>query len=76
MHTKLKTIVILGFLVIIIPFFGIPIAWKEWVLALIGVAIVVLAVLLRRGLPHNAPTGERVYVENIHEQHTETSSEL
>lgn len=41
------TLIILGILVMITPFLGLPWAWKSYILVLIGIGIALLALMLR-----------------------------
>jgi hypothetical protein len=67
LRTKLKTVALLGFLTIIVPFFGIPLLWKQWALALLGLGIIWCAVLLLLRLPRQDDNkGMPVYAENGH----------
>jgi type IV secretory pathway TrbD component len=76
MRSSLKTLIILGILVALLPFFGIPISWKEWIIALLGAAIVVLAVRVRRDMPKEGASEDRVYVENVGRPNREPSADL
>lgn len=76
MRSSLKTLIILGILVVLMPFFGIPISWKEWIIALLGVAIVVLGIRIRRDMPKEGASGDRVYVENVGQSNREPSADL
>ena len=64
MRSKIKTILILGLVVIVIPFLGIPLAWKQWILAIIGLAIMILAFVLRQALSRAPQMRQEVYTEN------------
>jgi len=47
---KISSIFVLGLFVALMPFSGFPIAWKNTLYILLGLAIVVLSVLIRREL--------------------------
>ncbi|MCI0619602.1 hypothetical protein L0Y40_01035 [Candidatus Wolfebacteria bacterium] len=64
MRTKLKTLALLGMLVVIVPFFGIPFSWKQWALVLIGLIITWLAYSLRPIPSRGESSTTPVYTEN------------
>lgn len=45
---KLRTLFWLGIVMVFLPFFGIPNTWKTAIAVLIGLALVMIAVSLRR----------------------------
>lgn len=70
-------IFVIGFLLIVIPFLGIPIVWKEYVLAGLGVLVFILGYQLRRSAYARSierESGERVgdaFVERVPQQHVD-----
>ena len=62
---KKRTIVFwLGIIVIITPFLGVPIKWKEYGLIVIGVLIVMLSLSFSRRGRHQPLRTDNAYVEN------------
>lgn len=62
---KKRTIVFwLGILVIITPFLGVPIQWKEYGLIVIGVLIVLLSLSFSRRGKNQFLRTDNAYVEN------------
>jgi hypothetical protein len=65
MKTKLKTLVILGVLVVVVPFFGIWSSWIKGFLVVIGLLVIWFALSLRSLLPREEADGTTpVYTEN------------
>jgi hypothetical protein len=46
--TRESFLVILGALVILSPFAGLPLSWLEWILPILGVIVIILGISLRR----------------------------
>ncbi len=62
---KRKTIIAwLGFLVVLTPFFAVPIQWKEYALIVFGVLIMVVSLSGSKRSTENRSTANTTYVEN------------
>jgi uncharacterized membrane protein len=48
--SKETIVFISGILLIIVPFLGVPLAWREYVIAALGVLLTFIGYALRRGL--------------------------
>lgn len=60
---KRRTIIAwLGFLVIVVPFMGVPIQWKEYALIVLGVLVIVVS--LAHGRKRITEKSDSTYVEN------------
>lgn len=46
MSKQHKTLMILGIAAAFVPFLGVPYAWRQWILFVVGVCIVVIALIL------------------------------
>ncbi len=53
--TREHIIMVLGALVFIAPWSGLPLSWLEWALPIIGLLVIGLAATLRRRTPSNEP---------------------
>lgn len=80
--TKDIALIILGFLVLLLPFLGFPGSWESVLLVLFGFGIITLAFFLRKeivGHPsqHGSQKGKKtdVFVENGEHQVPQTSSQ-
>jgi len=46
--SKEGTLMIVGVLVILAPFSGLPLSWLEWILPVLGVIVIIVGYLVRR----------------------------
>jgi hypothetical protein len=53
--TREHVLMALGALVLIAPWSGLPLSWLEWILPLIGLAVIGIAFTMRRRTPPAAP---------------------
>jgi hypothetical protein len=53
-----------GFLVIVVPFLGVPIQWKEYALIALGVSIIIVSISGPRKRIERSESGSPAFIEN------------